>query len=212
MKTVNIKLYSFKELPAKIQDQVISNYSDINVNYDWWDFTHDDARNNAGLEITSFDLDRRKIEGEFVSDAETAAKYIVENFGPCYVKAGAENFLSALESLRSNEANSEDFREEETENLSNDFLQLVLKDYLKDLKNEYEYRLSKEQIIETIEANEYLFFADGKLIPVDMYPKAKPSLIDRARKLLSVIRQRMTWIDLVLFAPSVIAIIRTLTV
>ena len=32
----------------------------------------------------------------------------------------------------------------------------------------YEYH--KEDIIETIKANEYLFFEDGELIPVDYYP------------------------------------------
>ena len=32
------------------------------------------------------------------------------------------------------------------------------------------YEDHKEDIIETIKANEYLFFEDGELIPVDYYP------------------------------------------
>jgi hypothetical protein len=33
------------------------------------------------------------------------------------------------------------------------------------------YNEHKDDIIETIELNEYLFFEDGELIPVDYYPK-----------------------------------------
>ena len=47
--------------------------------------------------------------------------------------------------------------------LEEDFNKSLAGDYLKMLKDEYEYQSSEEAIIETIEANEYEFTADGEL-------------------------------------------------
>jgi hypothetical protein len=38
------------------------------------------------------------------------------------------------------------------------------KEFLKQLKDEYEYQTSEEAIVETLEANEYLFTKEGKAI------------------------------------------------
>jgi len=63
--------------------------------------------------------------------------------------------------------------EDESTELEEDFLEALLKLYLKILKQDAEYRESKEAIIESIKANDYLFFEDGKLIPVKYYAEAK---------------------------------------
>ena len=48
--------------------------------------------------------------------------------------------------------------------LEADFLEALGKCYLKILEKEYEYRYSDEAIIETIEANDYCFLENGKMI------------------------------------------------
>ena len=63
---------------------------------------------------------------------------------------------------------SEHFESSESEDkmidLENEFLQSLLEDYSIMLQNESEYLQSAEAIRETIEANEYEFTEDGKLI------------------------------------------------
>ena len=69
MKTHTINTYSFNELSEEAQQKAIENLSDINVNFDWWNFTYEDAK-NIGLKITSFDLDRRRhAKGQFLLSA-----------------------------------------------------------------------------------------------------------------------------------------------
>ena len=57
MKTLTINLYQFSELSDEAKEKAISNLSDINVDFDWWTNTYEDAA-RIGLKITSFDLDR----------------------------------------------------------------------------------------------------------------------------------------------------------
>lgn len=40
-KTVRVKLYQFDKLSDKAKDKAIEKLYDINVDYDWWDFTYD---------------------------------------------------------------------------------------------------------------------------------------------------------------------------
>lgn len=60
------------------------------------------------------------------------------------------------------EGNEYDF-DNEADDLEADFLKSICEDYRILLRQEYEYRQSKDAIIETIEANEYEFKADGSL-------------------------------------------------
>ena len=57
MKTKTINLYSFDELREESKKKAIQNLWDINVDYDWWQFIYDDAK-QIGLKLTGFDLDR----------------------------------------------------------------------------------------------------------------------------------------------------------
>ncbi len=57
MKTIEIKLYKFDELPLNIQQKVIQRYSEINLHDDWHYSVYDDAK-NVGIKITGFDIDR----------------------------------------------------------------------------------------------------------------------------------------------------------
>ena len=55
MRIKEVKVYKFDELSDKVKDKVIENFSDINTDYDWYEFIYEDA-GQIDLEITGFDL------------------------------------------------------------------------------------------------------------------------------------------------------------
>jgi hypothetical protein len=159
METRTYKVYKFSELNAKQKEKVIDHYYDINVNYDWWDFTYEDAK-NIGLELTGFDIDRGSYcEGKFIWDALEVAEAIIKDHGN-----KTETFQTAnkywQQLKKENDTNDEADTREETEK---EFLHDILEDYLVMLRHEFEYLTSKEAIIETIEANDYDFTENGRI-------------------------------------------------
>jgi len=58
--TKTYKVYKFSELSEKAKETVLEKQWDINISYDWWDSTYDDAA-NIELKITGFDIDRGKL-------------------------------------------------------------------------------------------------------------------------------------------------------
>jgi len=57
MRTIETTVYKFDELSDEAKQQSIENLYDLNVDYEWWDCTYEDAE-NIGLKISEFDLDR----------------------------------------------------------------------------------------------------------------------------------------------------------
>ena len=154
MKTKTINLYEFNELSTESQEKAINNLSDINVDYDWWDFIYEDAK-NIGLEITGFDLGRANYcKGQFIFDPKSVANEIIKQHGQ-----DCETHKTALQYLE----DSKHANYDTIEDINKDFLYPLLEDYRIILQHEYEYLTSKEAIIETIKANEYTFTIDGKL-------------------------------------------------
>ncbi len=153
MKTIEIKLYEFKELGKKIQEKVIENLRDINVEHKWYDFTYEDAE-TIGLKITAFNIDYSPwAKGEFIIDHIEVAEKIFENHGKnCDTYKIAEQFKEAYYLPDANV---------ELEQMS--FLKSILNCYAKMLQSEYEQLTSDEAVIESIEANEYTFEQDGTL-------------------------------------------------
>jgi hypothetical protein len=160
MKTIEIKLYKFAELSEEAKQKAIEKHYDINVSYDWWDFTYEDAA-NIGLKITGFDLDRnRHATGKFtLSAAEVAANIIRDHGAECETYKTAEKFLSIQEPLMEDVEENEDALID----CEDDFLKELLEDYSMILQKESEYLQSKEAIIETFNANDYYFTIDGKM-------------------------------------------------
>ena len=156
MRTICTNVYQFNELNKQAKQNAIENTYDININYSWWDSTYEDAA-NAGLKITSFDIDRGNYcEGKFINSAQECAKLIIENHGEeCSTYVTASDFIQELTKLT-------DQDEDEIEELEEQFLKDILEDYKKILSEEYEYQTSKEAIIETILANEYEFTEEGE--------------------------------------------------
>lgn len=167
MRTIRTKVYKFKELSEDAKEKAIDKLYDINVNYDWWESTYDDAE-NIGLKINSFDLGRGSYcNGESQLSAHEVAANIIRDHGEtCETYKTAQNFLDSVNAVPATEG--EEYGEgreyeEKMMELEDEFLKSLCEDYRIILQQEYEYLMSKEAIIETIEANEYDFTKDGKL-------------------------------------------------
>lgn len=172
MKTKTINLYSFDELSEESQDKAIELLYDLNVMDSWWyESTYEDAE-RIGLKIEGFDIDRRNsIDGKFIWDATEVAHEIIREHGEqCDTYKLAEEFLKERDEIVDTALKDEDGEFEDERKLDNDldeceseFERVLKEEYLSILRKEYEYLTSREQIIESINCNEYTFTEDGKL-------------------------------------------------
>lgn len=173
MRTVRTKVYTFSELSETAQQIAIQKNCDINVNFDWWESTFDDAE-NIGLKLSSFDINRGNYcEGGIIGTAEETANLILENHGEtCQTYKIARAFLHNRNETIDQapkvdfengtwEYENEDSLETDLYEMDNEFLNDLLEEYLIMLRKEYEYLTSEEGIKETIIANEYEFTAEG---------------------------------------------------
>ncbi len=165
MKTIEIQLYSFDELSKEAQQKALDKHRDINVSFEWWESTYEDAK-NIGLEISGFDLDRnRHAKGEFILSAQEVAANIIRDHGDmCETYKTAQKYLDDSQDIENKYTILEDpNREEELLSRDDEFLNELLEDYSIMLQKEYEYQTDDEQIIEAIKANEYTFEANGTM-------------------------------------------------
>ena len=170
MKTIEIKLYEFDELPEEVKQKVLTDLYDINVFHEWWENVYEDAK-NIGLEIRGFDIGRGNCcNGIFeLSASEVAANIFRDHGEKCETYKTAEGFIEDWQPLfdaymdeRSDNYES-DYLEDRMIEEEQRFLNSLLHDYLQMLKQEHEYRTEEENIIDTIRANEYFFTEKGKI-------------------------------------------------
>ena len=147
MKTIEIKAYEFNELNKKAKDKILCDFIDINTNYDWWDFVYDDF-NYLGLKVNSFDIYRQTIDIEFKNDIKDFCNNVINNWHDTDLVNICDDYLE-------NENNSN----KENESY---YKRLIADEVLTTLANEYYYQTTNEAIIDTLEANEYLFTENGK--------------------------------------------------
>ncbi|MGI5828363.1 MAG: hypothetical protein ACOX6V_05075 [Patescibacteria group bacterium] len=172
MRTKTITLYKFEELSEEAQEKAINNLRDINVDYSWWDFTYEDAR-NIGLEINSFDLDRnRHATGKLLASMTTVIDKILHAHGETTnTYKLAKDYEKEIDSLASKyDIENENAPEENRDNYDNEFDELeenfladLLEEYSVMLQNESEYLMTDKAIKETIELNNYEFTENGEL-------------------------------------------------
>lgn len=172
MKTHTINTYSFDELTAEAQQTAINNNDDINIFSNWWESTYEDAQ-RIGLKINGFDIDRGSFcEVRFIDSApEIANKILKEHGETCDTYKTAAEFLDNYDKLvakysdgdgeKVKEVNEQDF-DNEADDLEQDFKSDISGDYLKILRDEYEYLTSSDAIKETLIANDYEFTQDGE--------------------------------------------------
>ena len=174
MKTINKELFEYEDLikpeNSDVLKKVLIENCTINVDFDWWDFTYDDAK-EVGLKITGFGLDRnRHATGEFILSANEVAQNILNNHGEtCGTYKTAENFLNEWQPIFDDymDSDSDNYESNELETqmieIEDNLLNSLLEDYSIILQNESEYLMSDEAILETIQSNEYTFNEYGKI-------------------------------------------------
>ena len=147
MKTLEIKAYEFSELNEKAKDKVLFDFTDINTNYNWWDIVYDEF-DYLGLKINSFDIYRQTIDVEFKNDIKDFCNNVVNDWHDFDIVNICDDYL--VNENNPNKKNEAYYK------------RLIADEVLTTLTNEYDYQVSSEAIIETIEANEYLFTKEGK--------------------------------------------------
>lgn len=171
MKTKTIELYQLEEAPKELKAKILQKYWDINVDYDWWKWTYEDAREIL-LKIDGFDIDRGNYcDAEFTSSAEETAYAILKAHGEncdTYKEAEAylenrENILESADRDELGEFSDEYELDQKLDELDSEFLKQLEECYLSILRNEYEYLTSEEAIKETLISNEYYFNSDGEI-------------------------------------------------
>lgn len=163
MRTIEVKVYKFDELSEESKQKALEKLIDINVDYEWYQFTYEDAK-RIGLKLTEFDLDRnRHANGEFTLAANEVAQNIFNEHGEnTETYKTAEKFMEKWQPIFDKYMQTEE-GEDELMEIEDNFLKELLSDYAIMLQHEYEYLISDEAIIETIKANDYEFTEDGSL-------------------------------------------------
>jgi len=164
MRTIETKVFEFNELSPEAKERAISDNYDINIFFDWWEFVYQDAE-QVGIKITGFDIDRGsycKIKVESISDTIDG---ILKNHGKqADTYKDAKNFKKETKSILQNstiDGDLDSIHSREMEDLEKSFLHDLSENYLKILRDEYEYLTSEKAIIEAIEANSMEFKENG---------------------------------------------------
>jgi translation elongation factor EF-G len=147
MKTIEIKAYEFSELNKKAKDKVLCDFIDINTDYDWWDIVYDEF-DYLGLKVNTFDIYRQTIDIEFKNDIKEFCNNVVNDWNDTDMVNICDDYLENENNL--NKLNESYYK------------RLIADEVLTTLANEYYYQTSNEAIIDTVEANEYLFTENGK--------------------------------------------------
>lgn len=177
MREITTKVYTFDELPEEVQEKIIEKWG--NTNYDWWEFTYDDAE-RVGVKIEAFDTYRGTISIKCDYPADTARKILTEHGIECTTYILAQEFLSKIDPLlvKLDKIECIVYRkgwrdclrilqgtlEDTIEDLKKEFIYALGEEYLSLLTQEYEYVNSRESISENILANGYEFTEDGELV------------------------------------------------
>ena len=163
MRTIEIKVYKFEELDKQTQEKVIENYRYINVEDSSWYYWIQEDFSRLGLEIQEFDLDRGNYAKIYIDNFEDTSKNIIEYFGDSVlIKQTAKNYLDEFNKIQANFKEDEDI-ERELEILDEEYEKEYSEDILSYLRSNYEYEISDEAVINTIEANDYDFTTEGKI-------------------------------------------------
>lgn len=188
MRETTIKIYKFEELSEEAQAKALADLGDINVDYEWWDIDGlldlsqkemDEAKIKPGeiesllisYKVEAFDLEGHQyiqFENVVVNNEEAFRKFLKipeELWDQCayYFTNDSRNCNTCIEfhsDIFYNEGDKEDL-------IFNNAIEIMaekIHEAWVSLKKDYEYQTSEEAIKDTILANEYEFYENGKLI------------------------------------------------
>lgn len=174
--TTEHTVYDFDELSDDAKQKAIENLYDINVDYDWWDgdleWFNSDFFNPIGLHVEQmyFDLDRGAyiaFDNVEVTDEKKLLKasgYDLRRSEARHaVEYGIRIEFETNTNLNAGAVRAISLYDDDILNDVEDKIYEVAQECLSKLQGEYDYYTSEEAIIETIKANEYEFYEDGRL-------------------------------------------------
>jgi len=207
MKTIKINLYTFAELSDKAKKKVLESFHDINTDFDQWnDYLIDQFKEELqeiGFEGAEIQYSGFWSQGDGLSfDAEINLKKfnlsarllaIAEDCNFCISQTGFANHYSHektryIEFDETGRENIDSALQDVCKNIEGLRLQLCRKFY-RTLEKEYDSLVSDAAIIDTIEANEYLFNESGKIQHYTKDQEIKPTIWSR---LLSLFKRDYT--------------------
>ena len=181
MREITVKVYAFAELSDDAQERALNEFRDINLDFPWCCSTFDTLRTAGkliGLDIDMiyFDIDSYCMFDAYYRYARGAVKAVKAEFPRATDLHDVARNLQGLQrrhfySLRCNVASQRDTNSYQCFRFGEDY-ECDLGDIIDDfahwawilLRDEYEYLTSDEAVKEMIEANEYEFDEDGKLV------------------------------------------------
>ena len=178
MKTIETKVYQFKELDEQTKEKAIDNYRHISVEDDfWYEFIKEDLI-SVGIELRSFDLNRGSFAEIHIEDFYDTCKKIIDSHGVlCKTYIIAIRYIFEYNSIKEKIDNLECYENDDSdeehlnklmqldkdlEDLDEEYQQEFSWEVLSMLRKEYEYMTSDEHIIEMFEDNDWEFTEDGK--------------------------------------------------
>ena len=161
MRKIEVMLYEFRELNDAAKEKAIERFRDFNVDYDWWSNTYDGMA-ECGITIHEFDTYSGTIKSEIDYKYETA-KTIISDWGETMgLHVLSKQFLldrevlvKHLDSLDKFHPDLNDLEVKYHHDLNEEILEM--------LREEYEYLISDEAVITSIDINEFEFAEDGTL-------------------------------------------------
>ena len=194
MQQITINAFEFKELKPEIQKKVLDKHREINIHDEWWDCsleglvetTKDRLKLDIKRDKVFFEFGGKTSYAKI--DIGELSRALSEKY-PKLINIDLPSFfgVSAYWTLRKSDFGNkeiieleEEFAEDESiekeieivineeikESIIKDLneLQDILADFLKGLFEDESYLYSDEAIIETLEANEYMFDENGKVV------------------------------------------------
>ena len=174
--TIINKIFTFDELSEEAKEKAINDFAESNMDYDWWEWILEDLVEQCGkfgvhfsTEDVHFDLNRggycyvysNKITFDWISDVDLLAKLgAYQNY-----MGGGMNGRIQTEMV--DESRIIERAPYERVNTIIDKLNKcydIFSDTLERLWKEYGEIQSEKYIIEQIEANDYEFYEDGRMI------------------------------------------------
>lgn len=192
MRTEQIKVYTFDELSSEAQKTVLERFSDINVNFDWWEYILEEAasklqklglkgvdKDNIGFNLgrgahTSIPLTKAHIQFTSQEGVEYYASLQegIKQFGAFYTEFPSMGWRTSeirpwVEEvvLKDGTVLDEDIPQKHIDRVYEQYSKAleVLKDTHKRLEEDYEYNISEEAIKDTLVANDFEFLEDGRI-------------------------------------------------